>query len=339
MEENMSDINIGVIGTGKIGMAHIQRISERLRGGKINAVWNRTRSKAEAIAEKYNCRVENKMESLIEAPDIDAIIVATDGESHKGAVLQALKEGKFIFCEKPLTPTTRGCQEIIKEEIAGGKRLIQVGFNRRFDQAYKKLKEALDMGICGKPLILHCTHRNPQVPKSYTTDMHITDTLIHEIDVLHWLLNDSYKSAQVIFPCSTTYKEEHLKDPQLAIMTTNSGIVIEVEIFVDCTFAYDINCEVVCEKGVVKLPEPANVLVRSNFMRYSPLETDWLSRFVDSYDAELQSWIDSCSGGVASGPSAWDGYIATLTAEAFVKAQKTGGIESISSDEMPEFYK
>ena len=335
----MGDIRIGVIGTGKIGTAHIERISERLRGGKVVAVWNRTKEKAEAVAMKYGCRVEDTMESLVEAPDVDAVIIATDGDSHAAAVLKALEQKKFIFCEKPLTPTTEGCKEIMRKEMEGGKRLIQVGFNRRFDRAYKKLKEALDANLCGEPLILHCTHRNPQVAPSYTTDMHITDTLVHEIDVIHWLLGDTYKTAQIIFPRSTIHKEDHLVDPQLAIMTTKNGVVIEVEIFVDCTFAYDINCEVVCERGIVKLPEPANVLVRSNYMRYSPLEPDWLSRFIDSYDGEFQSWIDSCAKGIATGPSAWDGYVATVTAEAFVKAQKTGQIEPIETDDMPEFYK
>lgn len=335
----MDELRIGVIGTGRIGTSHIERIMERLRGGKIVAITDIYKPHANELAAKYGCRVEEDDDALIAADDVDAVIIATNGEAHAASVLKALEHKKYIFCEKPLSTTAEGCKEIMEKEIAGGKRLIQVGFNRRFDRAYKKLKEAMDGRICGEPLILHCTHRNPQVAPSYTTDMHITDTLIHEIDVLHWLLGESYRSAQIIFPRSTTNKEPHLKDPQLAIMTTQSGIVIEVEIFVDCTFAYDINCEVVCEKGVVKLPEPANVLVRRDYMRYSPLEPDWLARFIDSYDAEFQSWIDSSLKGISTGPSAWDGYIATLTAEAFVKAQETGAIEPIDCDTMPEFYK
>jgi myo-inositol 2-dehydrogenase/D-chiro-inositol 1-dehydrogenase len=51
--------------------------------------------------------------------------------------------------------------------------------------------------------MLHCAHRNQSVGENYTTDMAITNTLIHELDVLRWLLNDDYRSVQVRFPRST----------------------------------------------------------------------------------------------------------------------------------------
>ena len=86
---------------------------------------------------------------------------------------------------------------------------------RPYDSGHRALKAVIDGGTLGEPLMLHCAHRNPAVRDAYTTDMAITDTLIHELDVLRWLLNDDYVSAQVIFPRQTRHPPSHLKAPQL----------------------------------------------------------------------------------------------------------------------------
>ena len=81
-------------------------------------------------------------------------------------------------------------------------------------------KEALATGEYGEPLILHCTHRNPEVGTNYNTPMAVHDTAIHEIDVLHWLVDDEYESAQVVIPRVTKYSHSELKDPQIMMLRT-----------------------------------------------------------------------------------------------------------------------
>lgn len=91
---------------------------------------------------------------------------------------------------------------------------------RRYDVGYAKVKEALLSGEYGEPLMLHCTHRNPEVGTNYNTPMAVHDTAIHEIDVLHWLVDDEYESAQVIMPRVTKYSHSELKDPQIMLLRT-----------------------------------------------------------------------------------------------------------------------
>lgn len=110
---------------------------------------------------------------------------------------------------------------------------------RRFDEGYVVLKKTIDEGQIGAPLILHAVHRNPAVDEKYTTDMAINDTMIHEIDVLHWLLDDEYISAQVIYPRKTVMPPASLADPQIVLVETKKGIRIDVEIFVNCKYGYD----------------------------------------------------------------------------------------------------
>ncbi|MBQ9061814.1 MAG: hypothetical protein IJ121_03150 [Eubacterium sp.] len=163
-------------------------------------------------------------------------------------------------------------------------------------------------------------------------------TVIHEIDCLHWLVNDDFVSAQVLFGKDTKYTHSKLRDPQVMIMKTRKGVNVIVEVFVNCQFGYDINTEVVCEEGVIHMPAPSVPTVRKDGNLSAPIEQSWIGRFLEAYDAELQEWVNCAKEGIVTGPNAWDGYLAAVTADALVKAQETGAIESIETEEKPAFY-
>ena len=334
-------LRIGVIGTGAIGQDHARRITNTLTGGKIVAVTDVSPEQAEATVKNLNldAKIYDNGHDLIKAEDVDAIIVTSWGPTHEEFVLASIAVGKPVFCEKPLATTADGCKRIVEAEVAHGKKLVQVGFMRRYDRGYRALKDSIDINKIGEPLIIHCAHRNPEVGDSYTTDMAITDTVIHEIDVLRWLTNDDYVSAQVLMPKKTKNASSHLADPQIVLLETATGVRIDVEVFVNAKYGYDIQCEVVGETGIAKLPEPSSVIMRSEAKLSTEILTDWKKRFIDSYDVELQEWIDDTLKGEMNGPSSWDGYAAAVTADACVKAQQQlGGIIPISMGERPALY-
>lgn len=333
-------LRIGVIGTGAIGREHARRITDTLTGGKIVAVTDVITEQAKMTVKTLNldAKVYDDGHQLIKAEDVDAIIVTSWGPTHEEFVLASIAVGKPVFCEKPLATTAEGCMRIVEAEVSHGKKLVQVGFMRRYDRGYRALKEVVDTDKIGEPLIIHCAHRNPEVGESYMTDMAITDTVIHEIDVLRWLTNDDYVSAQVIMPKKTKNAHSHLYDPQIVLLETTTGIRIDVEVFVNARYGYDIQCEIVGETGIAKLPEPSSVIIRNQAKLSTEILTDWKQRFIDSYDVELQEWINDTVKGEMNGPSAWDGYAAAVAADACVKAQQ-GGIIPILMEERPALYK
>ena len=331
-------INIGVIGTGNIGQDHIRRITQALSGASVVAVTDIDPARAQKIAKSLGGRAEATGQNLIAAKDVDAIIVTSIGSTHEEFVLAAIAAGKPVFCEKPLATTAAACKRILDAEVALGKRLVQVGFMRRYDAGYRLLKEVVTKGGIGAPLIAHCAHRNPAVGDDYTTDMAITDTVIHEIDTMRWLLDDEYVSAQVLYPKKTSKASKHLADPQIVLLETVTGIRIDVEVFVNATYGYDIQCELVGETGVARLPEPSNVPMRSEAKLSVEILTDWKKRFIASYDVELQEWIHSVASDKITGPSSWDGYAAAVTADACVESQKSGKIVEIKLGTRPALY-
>ncbi|GLR65989.1 inositol 2-dehydrogenase [Acidocella aquatica] len=333
-------LQIGVIGTGAIGQDHIRRLTQTLSGAKVIAVNDIDAQRARGTIAKYelDAKLHEDPHSLIADAGVQAVLVTSWGPTHEAFVLAAIAQGKPVFCEKPLAETAAGCLRIADAEQASGRRLVQVGFMRQYDKGYRALREVIRNGGIGEPLMLHCAHRNPTVGESYTASMAITDTLIHELDVLRWLLDDDYISAQVVYPRRTRNAHAGLADPQIVLLETARGVRIDVEVFVNCQYGYDIQCAVIGETGTASLPEPSSVLLRSEARVSSRILTDWKERFIDAYDFELQAFVDGVKGRGLSGPTAWDGYAAAVAADSCLLAQKSGKVETIAMQKRPAFY-
>ncbi|WP_210593977.1 Gfo/Idh/MocA family protein [Streptomyces sp. GESEQ-35] len=332
-------VRVGVIGAGWIGQEHIRRLAGTVTGAQVTAVTDIDAARADEAAARVGAQVFANGAELIAAGDVDAVLVTSWGPTHAEHVLNAIAAGKPVFCEKPLATSAEDCLRIVEAERAHGRRLVQVGFMRRFDAGYRQMKQVIDSGRIGEPLVVHCAHRNPTVPESYHTDMAALDSAVHEIDVLRWLLDDEIVSTQVVLPRATSKRFAHLKDPQIMLFETAKGVRIDLEVFVNCQYGYDIQCETVGEEGLVRLPDPAAVGVRTAGQHSSEVLTDWVARFADAFDTEFREWIaEIAAGNEPTGPSAWDGYAATVISNATVEARQSGRIVTTDMKPRPAFY-
>ena len=243
------------------------------------------------------------------------------------------------MCEKPLAPTAREGEEILKAEVAFGRRLVIVGYMRRYDPGYRAVKGALESGAIGDALVLHNVHRNATVGEAYTSFKTMTDSMIHEVDTTRWLLGEEITSVQVIPPKRTPKAYPHLQDPQFAAFTTESGVLSTVEFFANCQYGYDVRCELVGSIGTASMVNPtvASTLAARTLAERIP--ADWRERFGAAYTAELQAWITGLQHGECVGPSAWEGYAATKVVEVGVEAVKSGQRMKIEYVEKPALYR
>src|SRR5919107_4929897 len=197
----MSDIGVGVVGTGIMGGDHARTLAQSIKGATLVALADPDVERASAIAGATGARrVHADPHALIEDPEVDAVLVASPDPTHERLVLACLAAGKPVLCEKPLAPTIEGCLRVIEAEVALGRRLVQVGFMRRFDPGYAAMQATLADGRIGTPLILHCVHRNATVPPSFDSGMLITNAAVHEIDIARWLLQDEFSAVTVFTP-------------------------------------------------------------------------------------------------------------------------------------------
>jgi myo-inositol 2-dehydrogenase / D-chiro-inositol 1-dehydrogenase len=328
-------VRIGLIGAGAIGYEHARRLTGVVNGAAVTAVTDIDTARAERVATAAGARITGTGGELVAASDVDAVLVASWGPTHAEHVLAAIAAGKPVFVEKPLATTAADCLRIVEAEAAYGSRLVQVGFMRRFDTGYRELKQLFDAGSLGAPLMVHCVHRNATAGESYTSDMAARDTAVHEIDVLRWLLADEIVSAQVITPRRTGHRYGHLQDPQFMLFETAGGVRIDLEVFVNCQYGYEIGCEVVGETGTARLPEPARVTVRSAGVRRAAVPQGWEERFAAAFNLEFQEWVDAVAAGRLTGPSSWDGYAATVVTDATVESLRSGRVVAVHLKDQP----
>jgi myo-inositol 2-dehydrogenase/D-chiro-inositol 1-dehydrogenase len=326
-------IRFGIIGTGVMGADHARLIGTAVSGATLGAVYDVDAVRAATVASTVpGTRVLDDPRRLIGDGDVDAVLVASADPTHEEYVLASIAAGKPVLCEKPLAPTVEGCQHILDSEDAAGRRLVSVGFMRRYDPGYLAMKSTVDSGDLGAPLLLHCVHRNPTFPVGAPGSLLITSSAVHEIDISRWLLGDEIVAATVYTP-RRSRSAGSTQDPQFLVLESASGVLIDIEVFVNARYGYDVRCELVAEDGTASLDAPPPTLVRKDFATGRELPADWRPRFAEAYRRELQDFVDGLrTDGVPRGASARDGYLATVVAQACVAALETGTRQEVKLD-------
>lgn len=335
----MGELRVAVVGAGLMGADHIIRITERIVGAQVSAVVEPDEDRAKAaLATAPGAVWYPNIEAALEATAMDAVLIATPGQFHEPVLMPAIAAGLPILCEKPLTPDSASSLKIVEAEVAGGKQIIQVGFMRRFDAGYMKLRQLISAGSQGELLGLHCAHRNPAVPDSYHNDMLIFDSVVHEIDAVRFLTDSPIKAIEVKHFKRNSLSPTHLNEPILALLETESGVLATVEMNVSVQFGYQVRTEAIFEKGLAEIGRTSDMLTHFDAKISTDEHVSFKTRFAAAYDTQIQRWVNAVKQGKIDGPSAWDGYLAAAAVEAGVDALRSGQRIEAKYAVRPSFY-
>ncbi|MFI5973289.1 Gfo/Idh/MocA family protein [Streptomyces sp. NPDC051452] len=318
-------LGVAVLGAGHMGADHIRRLDQVVSGARVAAVADPDLERArEAVAGMTGVSVHADPSAALDAPGVRAVLIASPGPAHEEALLGCFARGLPVLCEKPMVPDSAGALCVAEAEARLGRRLAQIGFMRRYDTEYRRLKTLLDGGSLGRPLMLHCVHRNVSSPAGFTSAMLINSSASHEIDAARWLLAQEVTAVTALRPASSPGAPEGLIDPQLLLFETERGALVDVEVFVNSGFGYQVRCEAVCEAGSARIGDEHTMVVTSRGGATQEVAQDYLVRFADAYDRQVQAWVDATRRGRVAGPGVWDGYAASAVAEAGVRSLETG---------------
>ncbi|MGP0223429.1 Gfo/Idh/MocA family protein [Paenarthrobacter sp. NCHU4564] len=333
-------LRVAVIGAGRMGADHIKRLSTRIHGAEVAAVVDVDLARAQAAIEGIEGAVAlASADEALSNGDVNAVLIATPGFLHEEILYKSLERDFPILCEKPLTPDAESSWKVVQAELALGHKRIQVGFMRRFDAEYSALGSIIRNSELGELLMLHHQHRNPSTPEGFTNEMLINDSVVHEFDAIRYFTGEEITSVQVRLGKPTRNAPSGQHDPQQVLIETESGVLADVEIYVNAKFGYQVATQASFEDGIVSIGGDSGPYVQTAGKWGGNVTPGFEERFGAAYDVEVQAWVDAALRGEIGGPTAWDGYATAACCEAGVEAQKSGEKVKVQLNTKPELYK
>jgi myo-inositol 2-dehydrogenase/D-chiro-inositol 1-dehydrogenase len=320
-----------------MGADHARIVAEELPGATLQLVCDPSRDRAKAVADRYGVDVATDPASVAARPDIDALIVASPDFTHAPLSLSAISARKPVMCEKPLSQSSAECLEVMDAEAKAGRRFVQLGFMRRFDQSYIEMKEALVDGSLGRALMMHNFHRNVETPSAdFTPAMAITNSAPHEFDVTRFVLATEYKSISAFTP----KRSDALAAPVVMVLRTADDQLVTIEVNNNASYGYDVRAELVGEAGSTSLVAPVFSRRDAALKQTTSYDTDWRARYFEAYRRQNKAFLKFVATGEfpRTAADAWDGYCAAVIGEAGVRALHDGKDTEIRLIDKPSFY-
>ncbi len=329
-------LQVGVIGAGMIGSLHARNLAQRTRGAAMAAVMDIDAARAQAVAADCGASVYTDAAALIADPAVDALLIASPDAFHAEQALACIDAGKPVLCEKPLATTVADGERVLRAELAAGRRLLQVGFMRVYDRTHADIYDILARGAIGKPLGFRGEHINPWREQA-TIEGAIVNSLIHDIHSARWLMGAEISQ---VYAQWAPFAPDQPRSARYAIvqLAFADGAIGTLEWNGDSGYGYEIVVEITGETGKARTVSHSSPVVRRGHTVAQTVTPDWPQRFARAYIDEVQIWTDAIRAGEPTGPSAWDGYMSLVVAEACIRSVESGLPERAIGIERPALY-
>jgi myo-inositol 2-dehydrogenase/D-chiro-inositol 1-dehydrogenase len=296
----MKKIRIGIIGAGRIGKIHadnllrlpqveIVAVSDLFAGPELEA-W---------ASEREIPNVTTDSGSIIANPNIDAIFICSSTDTHVPLIIQAAQAGKHIFCEKPVSMEITQTEEALEAVRQSGVKL-QIGFNRRFDHNFKRVREHVQGGTIGEPHIIKITSRDPNPPHPDYIKVSggiFMDMMIHDFDMARFLSGSEVEEVHAIgnVLINPVFAEHGDVDTAIVTLRFKSGALGVIDNSRQAVYGYDQRVEVFGSKGSAAAandhPNTTEISTVEGVVRDKPLYF-FLERYNAAYVEETQMFID-----------------------------------------------
>jgi myo-inositol 2-dehydrogenase/D-chiro-inositol 1-dehydrogenase len=321
-----------------MGGMHAENLLSRVPGARLAAVADLDAARAGKIAERGGAAVFEDAAELIRDDGVEAVVIASPDPTHAPLALECLKNEKPVLCEKPLADGADAALEVVEAEVGLGRKLVQVGFMRRYDPQHVAVKEAVDAGSVGAPVMFKGWHRNADLDAGKTSEWVVINATIHDIDSARWFVEEEIEEVYARGVNTAPKLGEDVLDVQLIQFSTTGGRLGSIETNVVSGYGYEVGVEIVGERGVVRTAPPAGAVVRRGRAASQRIEDDWLDRFHAAYVTEIQDWAESLGNGGPTGPDAWDGYASLVVADACIASLRSGSPQKVAKLEAPALY-
>ena len=334
----MKQLNIGIIGAGRIGKVHMQSITYNVPTAKVLGITDVFKDGLQELADKYGIeKVYDDYKEMLADKDIDAVLVCSSTDTHADISIEAAKAGKHIFCEKPVDLTPEKVQAVIDAVAEAGVKL-QVGFNRRFDHNFAHVRSLINEGKVGDLELIKITSRDPAPPPAEYAAVSggmFLDMTIHDFDMARFLAGCDVTEVYASATCLVDPAIGEAGDVDTAIINLKfeNGALGVIDNSRRAAYGYDQRIEVFGSLGAAMASNdtPTNVTI----MNDAGVTTDkplyfFLERYMQSFRDEMVQFVDAVQNDKATPTTGTDGLNSILVALAAKKSVAEGRPVKIS---------
>lgn len=334
----MKQLNIGIIGAGRIGKVHMQSITYNVPTAKVLGITDVFKDGLQELADKYGIeKVYDNYKEMLADKDVDAVLVCSSTDTHADISIEAAKAGKHVFCEKPVDLTPEKVQAVIDAVAQAGVKL-QVGFNRRFDHNFAHVKNLINDGKVGNLELIKITSRDPEPPPAEYAAVSggmFLDMTIHDFDMARFLAGSDVTEVYASATCLVDPAIGQAGDVDTAIINLKfeNGALGVIDNSRRAAYGYDQRIEVFGSLGAAMASNdtPTNVTI----MNSDGVTTDkplyfFLERYMQSFRDEMVQFVDAVLNDKPTPTTGNDGLNSILVALAAKKSVKEGRPVKIS---------
>jgi len=322
-----SSVKLGIIGAGRIGRVHAKALTHQVPMAKVEMISDVRSEAAQGAAEEF--RIPKACEDYHEIlkSDVDGVIICSSTDTHSRILEEAAAHGKHIFCEKPIDLDITKIENALKAVDQAGVAL-QIGFNRRFDPNFKKIKDSISEGKIGTPQIVRITSRDPSPPPIDYVKVSggmFLDMTIHDFDMARFITGEEIEE---VFVHGANLVDPHIEkagdiDTAVVSIKYKNGALCTIDNSRKAVYGYDQRLEVFGSKGCLlsenNTPTRTQLWDATGQREELPLFF-FLQRYMESYVSEMQEFVSCVSKGEKPSCSGYDGLVAVVVGLAAKKS-------------------
>jgi myo-inositol 2-dehydrogenase/D-chiro-inositol 1-dehydrogenase len=317
-------INVGVIGAGRIGRVHAENLAYRIPGVKLVAIADVIVDAAKKLAADLGVPTALKdHQAIMQDKQIDAVVICSSTDTHAQMIEEAAAAGKHIFCEKPIALDLLKIDHALQAVDKAGIKL-QVGFNRRFDPSFKRVRDLVAKGELGAPHILRITSRDPAPPPIGYVRVSggiFFDMTIHDFDMARYLMGSEVVEVYAVGGVRVDPAIGQAGDIDTAVVTLcfENGAYGTIDNSRQAVYGYDQRVEVLGSGGLLAAENPArdsHIHANAEGVHTARPPDFFLQRYAEAFVAEMQAFVDSIHEGLEPLVTGKDGRAAVVLAMA-----------------------
>ncbi len=328
---SVDQLNIGLIGAGRIGRVHVANLT-RLPAARLQVVADVNEAAAQACATQYGIpQATGDYEAVLADPAIGAVVICSSTDTHARIIAEAAAAGKHIFCEKPIALDLAAIDRALAAVDRAGVKL-QIGFNRRFDANYRRVRQAITGGEIGALRLLHIISRDPTPPPIEYIRVSggmFMDMTIHDFDMVRFLTGSEVEEVYTMAAVTVDPAIGAAGDVDTAVITLRfaNGVIGTIDNSRQAAYGYDQRVEALGSGGAISTannyPNTATISDGTSIHRDLPLNF-FMERYTDSFLAEIQAFVAAVQQDTPVPVTGNDGRTPVLLAMAALQSHREG---------------